>query len=137
MIKSGNLLAKKQLFFPTGDMYKGHHGATQGFALSVLSDLAMDRKCPEAQTYLGLCYQFGYGVGVDEKRAAELYSMAASQGFFEGQRNLGHMYLRGRGVPKDTAMAEWWLFKAAKKGDGGAEEMLRMMRGEVNGGGGV
>ncbi len=93
----------------------------------------MDGKHADAQNYLGQCYQHGYGVGVDEERAAELYSMAASQGDSEGQFNLGAMYFHGRGVPKDTAMAEWWLSKA---GHINAREELREMRGEVNGGGG-
>jgi TPR repeat protein len=97
----------------------------------------MDGNYALAQNCLGLCYELGYGVGVDEKRAAELYSMAASQGDSSGQFNLGLMYLHGRGVPKDTAMAESWLSKAAEGGHSDAKEILLKMRGEVNGGGGV
>jgi TPR repeat protein len=110
---------------------------TQRSALSMLTEAAMGGKHAEAQYYLGECYDYGHGVGVDEKRAAKLYSMAATQGNTFGQNNLGLMYLHGRGVPKDTAMAESWLSKAAEGGYFDAKELLRKMRGEVNEGGGV
>ena len=97
----------------------------------------MDGNYADAQFYLRECYEYGHGVGVDEKRAAELYSMAASQGNCDGKYNLARMYLHGRGVPKDKAMAEWWLSKAAEGGHVEAKEKLSMMRGEVNVGGGV
>ena len=97
----------------------------------------MDGNCAKAQNYLGLCYELGHGVSVDEKAAAKLYSMAASQGHSNGKFSLGLMYLHGRGVPKDTAMAESWLSKAAEGGNWFAKETLRKMRGEVNGGGGL
>ncbi len=95
----------------------------------------MDGNYALAQYFLGNCYDFGHGVGVDEKRAAELYSMAATQKDSVGQYNLGEMYLHGRGVPKNTAMAELWLSKAAERGHSDAHELLSKMRGEVNGGG--
>ncbi len=101
----------------------------------MLSEAAIDSNYAMAQDYLGLCYLYGYIVGVDEKRAAELFSVAASQGDIFGQSNLGHMYLHGTGVPKDTAMAESWLSKAGEGGHSGAKERARMIRGEVYGGG--
>ncbi len=104
-------------------------------ALTVLTEAAKDDN--HARMYLGFCYQRGNGVGVDEKKAAELYSMATSQGHCESQYWLGEMYLHGRGVPKDKAIAEDWLTKAAEGGRDDADKLLSKMRGEVNGGGGV
>jgi TPR repeat protein len=113
------VLIANTLSFPTVYMYHSLFCSspsqltdTQRSALSVLTEAAMDDNCADAQCYLGECYEGGHGVGMDEKRAAKLYSMAASQGDYIGQYFLGLMYLHGRGVPKDTAMAESWLSKS-------------------------
>jgi hypothetical protein len=125
--------------FPTVNMFQGLKNSspsqltdTHQSALSVLSDAAKDGKYADAQYCLGQCYHYGHGVNVDEKSAAELYAMAASQGHSAGQFNLGSMYLHGRGVPKDRAMAKSWLLKAENIR---ALEWFMKITGEVDGGG--
>ena len=43
---------------------------------------------------------------------------------FAAQRNLGYLYLKGKGVKKDKAEARKWLEKAAAQSDSYAQELL-------------
>ena len=54
-----------------------------------------------AQVRLGECYEYGYGVTQDYKKAIRLYRMAADKGNPEAQYLLGHCYEYGIGVSKD------------------------------------
>jgi hypothetical protein len=49
----------------------------------------------------------------DAVRAAELWKTAAEGGDPAAQRNLGLLYLQGRGVPRDPARAADWFRRAA------------------------
>ncbi len=44
------------------------------------------------------------------------YHKAAAQGNASAQHNLGYMYTRGLGVPRDYVRAHMWLSLAAAKG---------------------
>ena len=44
------------------------------------------------------------------------------------QRNLGYLYLKGKGVKKDKAEAEKWLRKAAAQGDPYAADLLKEIK---------
>jgi TPR repeat protein len=46
---------------------------------------------------------------------------AAEQGHAPAQYNLGLMYDRGHGIPKDDKQAFYWYTKAAEQGDAGAQ----------------
>ena len=52
---------------------------------------------------------------------------AAEQGGAEAQSNLGFMYVKGQGVPKDEAKAVHWWTKAAEQGDAVAQNNLGVM----------
>ena len=54
-------------------------------------------------------------------------SKAAEQGHAEVQRNLGNMYLRSEGVPRDYVLAYAWLNLAEMSGDG-EEEWTKKIR---------
>ena len=56
---------------------------------------------PEAQHNLGVCYEHGHGVPVDQERAISLYVLAAEQGFAGANCALAHCYERGCGVSSD------------------------------------
>jgi hypothetical protein len=72
----------------------------------------------EAAQQLGLVYAQGLaGVGRDETHAAQLFEQAARAGHRRAQLNLGILYLRGQGVPRDLAEARAWLQKAAAGDD--------------------
>jgi TPR repeat protein len=69
-----------------------------------------------AQNTLGYCFDFGKGIAVDCKVAADWYAKAAAQGFASAQYNLGVFYEKGRGVEQDSKAAVAWYAKAAAQG---------------------
>ena len=72
-----------------------------------------------AQYQLGVFYYWGIeeeGIDPNYKKAAKYYRMAAEQGYAETQCELGIMYRKGLGVPKDDKKAANWLLKAAEQG---------------------
>lgn len=50
-------------------------------------------------------YLYGKGVPKDYSKAFKYFSQAASQGWVDGQLQLGIMYYNGLGVPKDHRAA--------------------------------
>ena len=65
---------------------------------------------------LGLCYERGSGVEVDEARAAALYRKAAELGDAEAQCNLGVCLRNAIGVEYDDEEAVKWFTKAVEQG---------------------
>ena len=59
-----------------------------------------------------------------QKRAAELYRLAAERGHYPSQSRLGYMFAVGRGVPKDRVQAYLWLTLASQHGIGTALDAL-------------
>ncbi len=57
------------------------------------------------------------GTPRSDARAVELFTRAAEKGHRRAQLNLGTLYLRGQGVPRDLVQARAWLEKAAVDGD--------------------
>ncbi|MDP2329984.1 MAG: tetratricopeptide repeat protein [Reyranella sp.] len=67
-----------------------------------------------------LALVFAHGDGGtprNEARAVELFERASEKGHRRAQLNLGTLYLRGQGVPRDLIQARAWLEKAAADGD--------------------
>ncbi len=79
---------------------------------------AADAGSSEGMHRLALVYAEGLaGTPRDERRAAELFERAAAAGHRRAQINIGILYLRGQGVPRDVVQARAWLEKAAAGGD--------------------
>jgi TPR repeat protein len=76
---------------------------------------------------LGNMYRDGQGVDKDEKRAVELYTMAADQDHAGAQCNLGVMYANGQGVDRSLTTAREWLTKAAAHGHENAIKSLKQL----------
>ncbi|MGN1393687.1 MAG: hypothetical protein ACI4V7_06600 [Succinivibrionaceae bacterium] len=53
----------------------------------------------------------------DYASAAKWWTIAAESGSVSAMYNMGVLYAKGLGVPKNLKQAELWWFKAAKKGD--------------------
>ena len=68
------------------------------------------------QALLGYCYDCGWGVSKDWKRAVELFTLSAEQGNAEGQWLLGWGYYNGFGVAQNRDLARQWLKRAAAQG---------------------
>ena len=69
-----------------------------------------------AQSILAQRYEHGLGVEQSYQRAAELYDLAASQGFAGAQYNLGVMHERGQGVDQSNERAVEYFKAAARQG---------------------
>jgi TPR repeat protein len=79
---------------------------------------AADAGSIEGAHRLAIVYAQGLaGTPRDEARALDLFQRAAAAGHTRAQINLGILYLRGLGVPRDIVNARAWLEKAAASGD--------------------
>jgi len=79
---------------------------------------AADAGSSEGAHRLAIVYAQGLaGTPRNEARALELFDRAAVAGHTRAQINLGILYLRGLGVPRDVVNARAWLEKAAATGD--------------------
>ena len=76
---------------------------------------------------LALRYEHGEGVAQSFPQAFALYCDAARHGEARAFLSLGWMYLNGRGVAHDEAIAVAWLRKAADRGIAQAANLLRLM----------
>jgi tetratricopeptide (TPR) repeat protein len=77
-----------------------------------------------AQNQLGICYEFGLGIGQDCEKAIGWYTRAAEKGCSKAQNNLGCCYGSGEGVKADMREAFEWCRKAAKQGNPKAQYNL-------------
>lgn len=70
-----------------------------------------------AQFNLGVLYDNGHGVPMDDQKAIEWYRKAAEQGLPQAQINLGIMYEEGEGGAADPVQAYFWYAMADSQGD--------------------
>ena len=76
-----------------------------------------DQGDAEAQSALGMMYEYGEGVSKDYAEALKWFRKAAEQGDDEAQFELGWAYAEGSSAPQDYAKAAKWYRKAAEQGD--------------------
>lgn len=81
----------------------------------------------DSQFNLAIIYEYGIGVGKNEKEAVFWYDKAASQGSSAAQYNLAVLYENGRGTEIDFAKANEWYRKATVQGDALAIGNLGML----------
>jgi hypothetical protein len=76
---------------------------------------------------LGFLSEIGDGVDQDLDAAADLYRLAAAQGYPEAQHSLGQLFAAGRGVEQDDVQAYRWLTLAERslRATGAREEAAR------------
>jgi TPR repeat protein len=77
-----------------------------------------------AYNYLGVLYQYGYGVEKKAEMAVKWYLKAAQNGDDFGQYNLAQMYQTGEGVALNYSEAIKWYKMAADKNNAGAMYQL-------------
>ncbi len=88
---------------------------------------AADRRDMNGTFYLADSYLNGKGVPRDEKRAAELLTIAADLGDDRAMDWLGDMYRKGNGVPTDLKKAFDYFSKAVEQGNRSALAGLGVM----------
>jgi len=72
-------------------------------------------------------YLFGTDLTRDYEQALELISRAAEQGLAGAQSQLGSMYFKGEGVPKDNVQAYKWFGIAAANDAAYANRLLSVL----------
>ena len=65
--------------------------------------------------HLGTCYEKGTGVKTNFEEAARLYKQASDGGSFDSLGNLGVMYIKGEGLPRETRTAVDLFQRGANK----------------------
>jgi TPR repeat protein len=95
-------------------------------AYEILRPLA-DSGDPEAQKMLGIMYDYGHGVEVDQQQALNWYIRSAEQGQPAVQYQVGAKYFKGDGIPQDHAEAVRWWTMAADNGQVEAQFNLGLM----------
>lgn len=86
---------------------------------------AAEKGFSEAQSRLGLFYEKGWGVEVDESKAFSYYLKAAEQGEPMSQNNVAIYYNEGKGgISRNPREAIVWYTKAAEKGEHAAQSNL-------------
>lgn len=78
----------------------------------------------KAQFEVGVMYERGIGVDLNQTQAAKWYEKSAIQGHKDAQYNIGIMYAAGRGVEKNEQFAMMWLASSAKQGDKESRALL-------------
>lgn len=79
---------------------------------------------PEAQRYLGILYENGWGVEKDYRQAFQYYDKAATAGDATAEYRLGLLYLKGWGTTEDRTLARVLFDRAARAGDVNAMEIV-------------
>lgn len=82
---------------------------------------AAEQGSSAAQFRLGIYYELGQGLCVNERLAAEWYRKAKNQGHVEAQFYLGVCYENGVGVQRNPASAVACYFQAAEQGHAEAQ----------------
>ncbi len=77
-----------------------------------------------AEFQVGVMFERGIGIDINQAQSAKWYEKAAIQGHMDAQYNLGLMYASGRGVEQNDQFAMMWLASAAKQGDNEARKLL-------------
>jgi TPR repeat protein len=82
---------------------------------------------PQAQCYLGVCYQNGQGTKQDYHEAVKWFKKSADQNDSVAQCYLGVCYQAGLGVPQEYGQAAKWFREAAEQGDPAAQFNLGVL----------
>ena len=88
---------------------------------------AADKGHKKAQYRLGRCYDKGYGVKEDNKKAFEFYQKSAKQEYAKAMYHLGRCYLKGKGVAANEDEARKWLKRAVNNEKHG-DDILKDLR---------
>ncbi|MCP5157840.1 MAG: sel1 repeat family protein [Gammaproteobacteria bacterium] len=124
LLLAGSLLSTVSVWATEGDWDRARTAHERG---DYTTEIAIVRPLAEqgfafAQFNLGVLYDNGYGVPLDDLQAMEWYRKAAQQGLPQAQINLGIMYEEGEGGPADFVQAYFWYAMADSQGDSQAPQ---------------
>jgi len=92
------------------------------FEKYLTANIASEQIRAKAQYFFGIIYN--YGVMQNLERIIYWYTKSAEQGDADAQYELGILYEKGRGVPKNYTKAAEWFAKAAAQGNERAKDAL-------------
>ena len=95
-------------------------------ALEILKPLA-EQGNSQAQVTLGIMYDNGHGVPLDQTEAFNWYIKAAKQGDPIVQHDVGVKYFQGQGVDQDYQQAAYWWEQSANAGLADSQFNLGLM----------
>ncbi len=78
----------------------------------------------DAQFYIGVMFEGGYGVQASPEIAVHWYEEAANLGNMHAQHSLAVAYAKGTGVEQDIQKAVYWWGRAATQGNADAQYNL-------------
>jgi len=85
----------------------------------------VENEVPEAISFLGIAYRYGYyGLVISDKKAAKIWKRAVELGSVDATRYLGDLHRRGSGVKSDKRKAKRLYRAAADRGDAIAQDNL-------------
>ena len=99
-------------------------GAPSAFAVFKAQAELGDR---EAQYNLGVMFETGWSVPVNNQKAVRWYIAAAKQGHANAQLRLGMLYYLGIGAAQSNIKGEKWIRKAGKQGQPLAERLNQVL----------
>ena len=67
----------------------------------------------------------------DPVEAVKWYRKAAEQNYATAQENLGVCYVSGEGVAENLVEAYKWLLLAARQGDEGAKQIMKVLESKL------
>jgi TPR repeat protein len=102
-----------QLVMGTGYLFGSRSTARDHVAARFWFRKAADQGDRQAQRFLGMMLEKGWGGTQDLPEALTWYRKAAEQGEANAQYSLGLMYAEGRGLPQDSVRAYMWISLAA------------------------
>ena len=86
-----------------------------------------ERGHAEAMTELGLCYELGCGVELNDETALDWYTKAAHLGCVTAKFSVGEAFEEARGVNQSDEEACLWYYRAAVMGDEDSKIALRRL----------
>ena len=92
-----------------------------------------DKGHRKAQYRLGRCYDKGYGVKKNEKKAFELYMKSAKQDYAKAMYQLGKCYMKGKGVAANQEEAKKWIKRAINDEKHGDELLKDLQKAKADG----
>ncbi|MCB1919266.1 MAG: sel1 repeat family protein [Candidatus Competibacteraceae bacterium] len=124
---AGSLLNAAPVWAAEGDWEQAKMAHERG---DYAAEIAIVRPLAEqgfafAQFNMGVLYDEGHGVPLDDLQAMDWYRRAAEQGLPQAQINLGIMHEQGEGGPANYVQAYFWYAMADSQGDSQAPQALR------------
>lgn len=111
---------------------KAMHAGNYAEAYCIWRHLA-DRGHPIAMYNIGWMYHNGFGLVIDDIKAAEWWRNAAESGLEEAEQALGMLYYYGgKGVPRDLQKSAEYLMPGAARGDEEAALLLESFIGKLD-----